>query len=44
VKNVFDVLRGGIDSTLLALGRSSVHELSPDDIIVPAEFSRGLHK
>src|SRR5712691_4750081 len=44
VKNVFDVLRGGIDSTLLALGRSSVHDLSGDDIIVPAEFSRGLHK
>jgi heme/flavin dehydrogenase (mycofactocin system) len=44
VKNVFEVLRAGIDSTLLALGRSSIHELSPDDIIVPAEFSRGLHK
>jgi len=44
VKNVFDVLRGGIDSTLLALGRSSIGELSPDDIIMPAEFSRGLHK
>src|SRR5271165_5630467 len=44
VKNVFDVLRGGIDSTLFALGRSSIHELSPDDVIVPAEFSRGLPK
>ena len=44
VKNVFDVLRAGIDSTLLALGRSSIHDLSPDDLIVPAEFSRGLHK
>ncbi len=44
VKNVFDVLRGGIDSTLLALGRPSIHDLSPDDIIVPAEFSRGLNK
>ncbi|MBV9205199.1 MAG: mycofactocin biosynthesis FMN-dependent deaminase MftD [Actinobacteria bacterium] len=44
VTNVFDVLRGGIDSTLLALGRSSVHDLSPDDLIVPAEFSRGLSK
>ena len=44
VKNVFDVLRAGIDSTLLALGRSSIHGLSPDDLIVPAEFSRGLHK
>ena len=44
VTNVFDVLRGGIDSTLLALGRSSIHELSPNDVIVPAEFSRGLPK
>jgi pre-mycofactocin synthase len=42
VKNVFDVLRGGIDSTLLALGRSSTADLSPDDVIVPADFSRGL--
>jgi pre-mycofactocin synthase len=44
VQNVFDVLRGGIDSTLLALGRASVHDLSPDDVIVPAEFGRGLSK
>jgi pre-mycofactocin synthase len=44
VKNVFDVLRGGIDSTMLALGRPTVHDLSPDDIIVPADFSRGLSK
>jgi pre-mycofactocin synthase len=42
VKNVFDVLRGGIDSTLLALGRPSIHDLGPDDIIVPADFARGL--
>src|SRR5215467_2454408 len=44
VQNVFDVLRGGIDSTLMALGHSSISELTPDDVIVPAEFSRGLHK
>jgi len=44
VRNVFDVLRGGIDSTLLALGRASVHDLSPDDIIVPADFTRGMSK
>jgi heme/flavin dehydrogenase (mycofactocin system) len=44
VRNVFDVLRGGIDSTLLALGHASIHDLTPDDIIVPADFSRGLHK
>jgi L-lactate dehydrogenase (cytochrome)/glycolate oxidase len=39
VRNVFDVLRGGIDSTLLALGRASVADLSPDDVIVPAGFA-----
>ncbi|HTX28242.1 MAG TPA: pre-mycofactocin synthase MftD [Streptosporangiaceae bacterium] len=44
VKNVFDVLRGGIDSTMLALGRSSINDLSPDDIILPADFTRGLSK
>jgi pre-mycofactocin synthase len=42
VKNVFDVLRGGIDATLLALGRSSIRELTPDDVIVPDGFSHGL--
>jgi pre-mycofactocin synthase len=44
VKNVFDVLRGGIDSTMLALGRSSIHDLSTDDVILPADFTRGLSK
>src|SRR5579862_2586870 len=44
VANVLEILRAGIDSTLLALGRSSIGELTPDDVIVPAEFSRGLHK
>ncbi|MBV9381907.1 MAG: mycofactocin biosynthesis FMN-dependent deaminase MftD [Streptosporangiaceae bacterium] len=44
VRNVFDVLRGGIDSTLLALGRRSVHDLVPGDVIVPEGFTTGLHK
>ena len=44
LRNFFDLLRAGIDSTLLALGRSSVHDLSADDIIVPADFARGLSK
>jgi pre-mycofactocin synthase len=44
VRNVFDVLRGGIDSTLLALGRGSVHDLVPEDVIVPEGFTLGLHK
>jgi pre-mycofactocin synthase len=42
VRNVFDILRGGIDSALLALGRSSVRDLVPEDVIVPRDFSRGL--
>jgi pre-mycofactocin synthase len=42
VRNVFDVLRAGIDSTLLALGRSSVRDVVPGDVIVPGDFSRGL--
>lgn len=42
VENVLDILRQGIDSALLGLGRTSVHELTPDDIIVPDDFDRGL--
>jgi isopentenyl diphosphate isomerase/L-lactate dehydrogenase-like FMN-dependent dehydrogenase len=42
VENVLDVLRGGIDSTLLGLGRSSVAELDRSDILVPPSFQREL--
>jgi pre-mycofactocin synthase len=42
VRNVFDVLRGGIDSALFALGRPSVRDLTPADVLVPEGFSRGL--
>ncbi|WP_329568036.1 pre-mycofactocin synthase MftD [Streptomyces sp. NBC_01361] len=42
VENVLDVLRGGIDSALLGLGRSSIHELTPDDVLVPPGFTRAL--
>jgi pre-mycofactocin synthase len=42
VRNVFDILRGGIDSALLGLGRASVHDLSPEDVLVPPGFTRGL--
>jgi pre-mycofactocin synthase len=42
VENVLDVLRGGIDSALLGLGRSSVQELSREDVLVPAGFERRL--
>ena len=39
VRNVFGILRSGIDSTLLALGRESIHDLGPDDVIVPDRFA-----
>ena len=42
VENVLDILRSGIDSALLGLGRSSVHELVPADIVMPTGFSRAL--
>jgi heme/flavin dehydrogenase (mycofactocin system) len=42
VENVLDILRGGIDSALLGLGRSSIHELSPDDLVIPPGFERRL--
>jgi len=44
VRNVFDILRAGIDSALLALGRAATSDLVSDDVIVPAEFDHGLGK
>jgi L-lactate dehydrogenase (cytochrome)/glycolate oxidase len=40
VENVLDILRGGIDSAVLGLGHSSIHELSPDDVIMAPGFRR----
>jgi isopentenyl diphosphate isomerase/L-lactate dehydrogenase-like FMN-dependent dehydrogenase len=42
VQNVLDVLRNGIDSTLLALGRRSVRDLQPGDVVEPPDFARAL--
>ncbi|MDQ1698104.1 MAG: pre-mycofactocin synthase [Frankiaceae bacterium] len=42
VENVLDILRAGVDSALLGLGKSSVHDLTPDDVIVPPGFARRL--
>jgi heme/flavin dehydrogenase (mycofactocin system) len=42
VENVLDILRGGIDSALLGLGRCSVAELTPDDLLIPPGFLRNL--
>jgi hypothetical protein len=41
---VLDVLRGGIDSALLGLGKSNVSELSRDDVVAPPDFFRTLGK
>ncbi|KPI18890.1 Hem/flavin dehydrogenase [Actinobacteria bacterium OK074] len=38
VENVLDILRGGLDSAVLGLGHASVHELSPDDLVIPPGF------
>jgi heme/flavin dehydrogenase (mycofactocin system) len=42
VENVLDILRNGIDSALLGIGRSSVHDLTPDDLVIPPGFTRAL--
>jgi pre-mycofactocin synthase len=42
VENVLDILRGGIDSALRGLGRASIAELSPADIVIPDGFARRL--
>jgi heme/flavin dehydrogenase (mycofactocin system) len=40
VSNVLQILRQGIDSALLGLGKSSIRELSRDDLIIPPDFTR----
>ncbi|ACV77190.1 pre-mycofactocin synthase MftD [Nakamurella multipartita] len=42
VENVLDILRGGIDSAVLGLGHSTIHDLSPADLVIPPGFERTL--
>jgi heme/flavin dehydrogenase (mycofactocin system) len=42
VENVLDIMRSGIDSALLGLGRASVRELSPADLLISDGFERRL--
>ncbi len=42
VENVLDILRNGIDSALLGLGRGSVHELCGQDLVIPPGFEVAL--
>ncbi|MBY4276054.1 mycofactocin biosynthesis FMN-dependent deaminase MftD [Rhodococcus fascians] len=40
VQNVLEILRGGLDSTVLGLGHSSIHTLEPTDVVAPHDFTR----
>jgi L-lactate dehydrogenase (cytochrome) len=40
VHNVLEILRSGLDETLVGLGRPSIHDLGREDLIVPAGFTR----
>jgi len=42
VENVLDIMRNGMDATLYGLGHSSIHDLTPEDVIVPPGFTRTL--
>ena len=42
VENVLDILNGGIDSALRGLGKASVHDLTPEDVLMPPGFARAL--
>jgi len=42
VENVLDIMQGGIDSALRGLGKSSIHDLTAEDILVPEGFTRTL--
>jgi heme/flavin dehydrogenase (mycofactocin system) len=42
VENVLDLLRDGLGSAMVGLGRSSVAELSREDLVVPEGFERRL--
>ena len=42
VENVLDILRSGIDSAVLGLGHSTIHDLSPDDLVIPPGFALEL--
>jgi isopentenyl diphosphate isomerase/L-lactate dehydrogenase-like FMN-dependent dehydrogenase len=42
VENVLDLLRSGIESAMLGLGHASIDELTPDDLIIPPDFTRHL--
>jgi L-lactate dehydrogenase (cytochrome) len=41
VANVLEILRAGVDETLVGLGRESIHALVPEDLVMGSDFVRG---
>lgn len=39
VANVLEILRAGVEESLLGLGRAGIDELAPEDVIVPDDFA-----
>jgi L-lactate dehydrogenase (cytochrome) len=44
VNNVLAILRSGIEETLYGLAKTSIHQLGPDDLVIPADFTRSSPK
>lgn len=42
VENVLDLLRSGIDSAMLGIGKASIHDLDRSDVVAPEGFWRPL--
>ncbi|KAA0919144.1 pre-mycofactocin synthase MftD [Dietzia sp. ANT_WB102] len=42
VENVLDIMRSGLDSSLIGLSKSSISELNRDDYVIPDDFIRRL--
>ena len=42
VENVLDIMRAGIESAMIGLGRASTSEIRPDDVLIPPGFTRAL--
>jgi len=40
VKNVLEILRSGIEEALVGLGRASIHDLVPEDLLIDQNFTR----
>ena len=44
VANVLQILRSGVEESLLGLAKASIHDVGPDDLLIPADFTRSVLK